>query len=164
MYNLYVGGESNYNTSVWTAYGSAATGKQDSTMLGSVSGQSIYNGTTAFSSDTQKGTDYSDYNGSIVERYVNNYKAIIESEYGVDVVEARLITKDELISEDIGCSVSSCSSAPSFIYSPSYWSGSAYDTSNVLHVSSSGSYRGSGHHFAIFYGVRPVIILKKMIF
>ena len=46
MYNLYVGGV--YNRS-WTAYGNEATGKQDSTMLGYVSGQSIRNGTTAFS-------------------------------------------------------------------------------------------------------------------
>ena len=55
-------------------------------------------------SDTQKGTNYSDYNGSIVEGYVNNYKAIIESEYGVDVIEARLISYDELTnSETFAC-------------------------------------------------------------
>ena len=63
-YNLYVGGV--YNRG-WTAYGAEATGKQDSTMLGYVSGQSIKNGTRVFSSDTQKGTNYSDYSGCIVE-------------------------------------------------------------------------------------------------
>ena len=130
MYNLYVGGV--YNSS-WTAYGDEATGKQDSTMLGYVSGQSIRNGTTAFSSPTQKGTNYSDYSGSIVEGYVNNYKTILESDYGVDVVEARLITKDELTnSETFACvEYDSCPSKYPWIYSTSYWSGSADNTDSV---------------------------------
>ena len=160
-YNLYVGGE--YNSS-WTAYGNEATGKQDSTMLGYVSGQSIRNGTTAFSSPTQKGTNYSDYSGSIVEGYVNNYKTILESDYGVDVVEARLITKDELTSEEIGCSATdnTCTgSAYPWIYSTSYWSGSAYPTYYVWIVDSNGLF-GNGHYSDDYgYGVRPVIIISK---
>ncbi len=161
MYNLYVGGE--YN-SVWTAYGAEATGKQDSTMLGYVSGQSISNGTTAFSSDTQKGTNDSDYSGSIVEGYVNNYKTILESNYGVDVVEARLITKDELTSEEIGCSDTdnTCTgSAYPWIYSTSYWSGSAFSTIGVWYVDSSGDFFSSNSSYGRNYGVRPVIIISK---
>ena len=161
MYNLYVGGV--YNSG-WTAYGDEATGKQDSTMLGFVSGQSIKNGTTAFSSDTQKGSNYSDYSGSIVQGYVNNYKTILEEDYGVDVVEARLITKDELTSDEIGCSDTdrTCTgSAYSWIYATTYWSGSAYDNDLVWIVSSIGYFGGNGSVSDTGGGVRPVIVISK---
>ena len=162
MYNLYVGGE--YNGSSWTAYGDEATGKQDSTMLGNVSGQSIRNGTTAFSSSTQKGTNYSDYSGSIVEGYVNNYKTILEEDYGVDVVEARLITKDELTSDEIGCSDTgrTCTgSAYPWIYSTTYWSGSAIGDVDVWSVNSNGNFGSNYYAYARGAGVRPVIIISK---
>ena len=161
MYNLYVGGE--YNNNTWTAYGNEATGKQDSTMLGYVSGQSIKNGTTAFSSPTQKGTNYSDYSGSIVEGYVNNYKTILEEDYGVDVVEARLITKDELTSDEIGCSDTNytCKRSAPWIYSTSYWSGSADALYNVWRVNSNGSFVSNGYDDCYGAGVRPVIIISK---
>ena len=162
MYNLYVGGE--YNNNTWTAYGNEATGKQDSTMLGYVSGQSIRNGITAFSSPTQKGTNYSDYSGSIVEGYVNNYKTILEEDYGVDVVEARLITKDELTSDEIGCSDTNYTckrSAYPWIYSTSYWSGSAFNASNVWIVFSNGDFYDIDYSNGRSFGVRPVIIISK---
>ena len=156
MYNLYVGGV--YNSG-WTAYGAEATGKQDSTMRGYVSGQSIKNGTTAFSSETQKGTNYSDYSGSIVEGYVNNYKTILESDYGVDVVEARLITEEELVT--LGCSGSSCKTAPSWVYETSYWSGSANHSGSVWIVNSYGIFGSNDYGDDIRFGVRPVIIISK---
>ena len=161
MYNLYVGGV--YNSG-WTAYGAEATGKQDSTMLGYVPGQSIRNGTTAFSSTTQKGTNYSDYSGSIVEGYVNNYKTILESDYGVDVVEARLITKDELTSEEIGCRTTDYTCKGStypWIYSTSYWSGSADNADDVWFVRSDGYFLGNDFSSDLHFGVRPVIIISK---
>ena len=160
MYNLYVGGV--YNRG-WTAYGAETTGKQDSTMLGYVSGQSIRIGTTAFSSDTQKGTNYSDYSGSIVEGYVNNYKTILESDYGVDVVEARLITKDELTdSETFACvEYDYCSDKYPLIYSTSYWSGSADRTDYVWRVGSNGYFGSNGYSDVSRCGVRPVIIISK---
>ena len=159
-YNLYVGGE--YNNT-WTAYGNEATGKQDSTMLGYVSGQSIRNGTTAFSSPTQKGTNYSDYSGSIVEGYVNNYKTILEVDYGVDVVEARLISHNELTdSETFACvEYGKCSSKYSWIYSTSYWSGSADDHYSVWFVLSDGSFDPDSYGSDSGAGVRPVIIISK---
>ena len=160
MFNLYVGGE--YNN-VWTAYENEATGKQDSTMLGYVSGQTIRKGTTAFSSSTQKGTNYSDYSGSIVEGYVNNYKTILEGDYGVEVVEARLITYDELTdSETFVCEeLVFCSSRYSWIYSTSYWSGSANDASNVWGVDGFGLFYNYGYNIDNFFGVRPVIIISR---
>ena len=154
MYNLYVGGV--YNSG-WTAYGDEATGKQDSTMLGYVSGQSIRNGTTAFSNTN------STYAGSIVEGYVNNYKTILEKDYGVDVVEARLISYDELTdSETFACvEYDFCSSKYPWIYSTSYWSGSASDTGDVWIVFSNGRFKYSSYGNDDSFGVRPVIIISK---
>ena len=154
MYNLYVGGV--YN-GVWTAYGEEATGKQDSTMLGMVSGQSIRNGTTAFSNKN------STYEGSIVEGYVNNYKTILESDYGVDVVEARLITKDELTDSETFAYVEYdyCSDKYPWIYSTSYWCGSANDTNSVWIVRSDRYFVDGGYSSKDLFGVRPVIIISK---
>ena len=168
MYNLYVGGE--YNSG-WTAYGDEATGKQDSTMLGYVSGQSIRKGTTAFSSSTQKGTNYSDYSGSIVEGYVNNYKSLLESKFEVEIEEARLITYEELTSDEIGCNEYDdeygdyyCTVlSSSWIYSTTYWSGSSDGDESVWCVGSERIYRDS-FSFDDSKGVRPVIIISKNYF
>ena len=167
MYNLYVGGEYNEDTVVWTAYGSEATGKQDSTMLGLVSRQTVRKGTTIFSSDTQKGTNYSDYNGSIVEGYVNAYKDILEGEeYGVPVVEARLIYKDELTdSETFACEeFVFCSDRYPWIYSTTYWSGSAISTRDVWHVDNYRGFDNLSYNNVYESGVRPVIIISKSLF
>ena len=158
MFNLYVGGV--YNSG-WTAYGDEATGKQDQNMLGYVSGQSIRKGTTAFSN-----TD-STYEGSIVEGYVNAYKTIIEEDYGVPVEAARLISYDELTSEDIGCSVDgwTCTTSEhAWIYSTSYWSGSANDASYVWSVGSNGGFGSFDYGSDDSFGVRPVIIISKSLF
>ena len=161
MFNLYVGGE--YNNG-WTAYGDEATGKQDKNMLGWTSSQSIRKGTTAFSSSTQHGTNYSDYSGSIVEEYVNAYKTIIEEDYGVPVETARLISYDELTdSETFACvEYNYCSDKYPWIYSTSYWSGSARDSLYVWYVYSSGIF----HFYDLYdldgdFGVRPVIVISK---
>ena len=159
MFNLYVGGE--YNNG-WTSYGDEATGKQDQNMLGWVSGQSI-KGTTEFSNDMQSGKNHSDYSGSIVVRYVNNYKTILESNYGVDVVEARLISYEELTdSETFACvDYDYCSDKYPWIYSTSYWSGSADDAYDVWRVDSDGNFGSSSYYDGDSFGVRPVIIVSK---
>ena len=161
MFNLYVGNEcTSSSSSSCTPYGDEATGIQDSTMKGWVSGQTIRNGTTAFSY-----TD-STYAGSIVEGYVNNYKNIIEADYGVDVVEARLITKDELTdSETFACEENDrCSDKYPWIYSTSYWSGSANDTNYVLDVYSIGYFDFDNYSHDNVLGVRPVIIISRSLF
>ena len=169
MYNLYVG---NSVDSDWNVTPLASpTGKQSELARGLFKGYSSTNpiiGTTAFSSSTQKGTNYSDYSGSIVEGYVNNYKTILEEDYGVDVVEARLITKDELTSDEIGCSDTDyrCTgSAYPWIYATTYWSGSANTDIDVWGVDSKGLF-GNDYYFDITTeaGVRPVIIISKSLF
>ena len=165
MYNLYVGNKVDKNWNV-TALENP-TGKQSELARGWIDGLTELYGITIFSSVEQSGTNYSDYVGSIVEGYVNAYKEILEGEeYGVPVVEARLITKDELESEDIGCDSSNhtCNDAPSWIYSTTYWTGSAYGADNVWYVDSFGYFNISRYDYGYGYGVRPVIIISKSLF
>ena len=158
QYNLYVGGS--YDGTNWTEYGEEATGIQDSSMLGYISGQSLRKGTTAFSSDEQKGTNYSDYSGSIVEEYVNTYKTKLE-EFGATIDSASLITKEEL--ESLGCFEESysCSSALAFVFTTSYWTISTTDNPNVIwSVGSSGSFNIKNYIRTDNFGVRPVITIS----
>ena len=163
-YNLYVGGE--YNSG-WTAYGDEATGIQDSTMLGYVSGQTIRKGTTKFSNTNYWSSTVSSYptyvydSNSTLYSYVENYKTYL-STLGVTPTEARLITKEEL--EGLGCIVSSgsCSGAPSWVYSTTYWSGSARSSGNVWGVSSNGDFsRSTFYSNNVSRGCRPVITISR---
>ena len=162
-YNLYVGGE--YNNSNWTAYGDEATGKQDSTMLGYVEGQTIRKGTTEFSNTNYWSSTVSSYpayvydSNSLLYSYVENYKTYL-STLGVTPSEARLITYEELTA--LGCSDSGCTSAPSWVYATSYWSGSADDSSIVWYVFSTGSFNSIlSYSDSINFGCRPVIVISK---
>ncbi len=159
-YNLHVG---NSVDSDWNVTPLASpTGIQDKTAKGydwdNENGVEIFPfiGTTAFSSDSQKGTNYSDYSGSIVEGYVNNYNSYLITQ-GVTPIEARLITKDELIG--LGCSEDDyrCSSAPSWVYATSYWSGSADDTNYVCNVNRDTYFDFNYYYEDSAFGVRPVI-------
>ena len=165
MYNLYVGNivDSSRNVTALTN----PTGIQHEDAIGSIFDvvNKVFNypwvGTTAFSSDIQKGTDYSDYEGSIVEGYVNNYKSYLAG-LGVNIEEARLITKEEL--EDLGCDgyEETCEGAPDFLYNTSYWTGTKEDSVHIWYV-----YHG-GYFFFDYdeydrndgLGVRPVIIIS----
>ena len=123
-------------------------------------------GTVAFATEDKHGTNYSDYNGSLIETYVNDYAVKLES-MGVNIESARLITKDELTSDEIGCSDTgrTCTgSAYPWIYSTTYWSGSAYDTSYVWVVRSYGNFSYTRYDSDNDFGVRPVIIISKSIF
>ena len=161
MYNLYVGGV--YNNG-WTAYGSKATGLQDETMRGYVAGETIRNGTTAFS------TTY-DESGDLVISYIDSYKIKIE-QLGISVVEARMVTYDELTNPDtFNCdfnySVYACNSAYSWIYSTSYWTSgpnSCFSTLCGLAVKSDGKLDDLNPENSNLYGVRPVIVIPKSIF
>ena len=161
-YNLYVGGE--YNNSNWIAYGDEATGKQDSTMLGYVEGQSISKGTTEFSNTNYWSSTVSSYpayvydSNSTLYSYVENYKTYL-STLGVTPNEARLITAEELIA--LGCSGGICTSAPSWVYATSYWSGSAHNDNSVWGVISNGSFGYGDYGRDDAVGVRPVITISR---
>ena len=116
---------------------SSPTGKQDSEMKGWVSAGLPYKGITMFS-DTNywkgKVSSYPSYvydSNSTLYSYVENYKTYL-SILGVTPIEARLITYEELTA--LGCSGSSCKTAPSWVYETTYCSGSAHDTHGVWFV------------------------------
>ena len=156
MYNLHVGNSVDEDWNVIPL--ASPTGKQDEDARGYVNGAIKRYGITAFSNTS------STYEGSIVEGYVNAYKDILEgSDYGIDVIEARLISYDELTdSETFACvEYDFCSDKYPWIYSTSYWSGAALDTYGVWIVSSDSSFIDHMYTFDYDFGVRPVIIISK---
>ena len=179
MYNLYVGNKvigENVNGNLLMSEITNPSGIQNFNSRGALfkkEGESFvfqfpWIGTTAFASEKIRGTDYSDYNGSIVEEYVNNYKTIIEEDYGIDVVEARLITKDELTdSSTFSCTTenNSCLNSPyPWIYACTYWIETAFDANNVWRVFTNGVFDYYGYYDDNASGVRPVLVISKSLF
>ena len=160
-YNLYVGGE--YNSS-WTAYGEEATGKQDLNMIGYSSKGKPYKGTTKFSNTNYWSSTVSSYpsyvynENSLLYSYVENYKTYL-STLGVTPIEARLITYEELT--DLRCSGTKCTSAPSWVYATTYWSGSANSSSRVWLVRSNGNFDDDYYSGRSHFGCRPVITISR---
>ena len=148
--NFYVIGQENGNVNLFSAM---------NITLDDVPVQSSGAGTVAFSSDVQKGTNYSDYNGSIVEGYVDKYASYLEG-FGVNIVEARLISKEEL--DTLGCNSRSdytCNGAPEFVYQTSYWTGTAEDSVYVYGVIDKYYFDYGYYDDALAHGVRPVIVI-----
>ena len=182
MYNLYVGGVSNgetwdtygdeaYGTQdsngvVWTKYGDEAHGMQDSNMRAYVAMSLPRRGTTAFSNDEQKGENYSSYEGSIVEGYVNKYKELLERKFSVVIEEARLITYEELTNEEtFGCVERNyCSTRFPWLYTTSYYSQSSKNSNRVWNIYSYGHFSDYDYNYTGGFGVRPVIVISKSLF
>ena len=117
---------------------------------------------SVFASSSQKGTNYSDYTGSIVEVIANNYKARLEEVNDMQIEEARIITIAELTdTSTFACvNLTKCSTKYPWIYSTSYWiAGDAYNSLMVWYMSYNNFIGGS--HYANSLGVRPVIIVSK---
>ena len=167
MYNLYVGNQNDGNEITALVN---PTGMQSASAKGSLWDDDDnrldlpWIGVTAFSSNEQKGINYSDYSGSIVEGYVNDYKFLLETNFYVEIVEARIITKDELTDSNTFACVEDgiCSNNYPWIYSTSYW----VDSVGKDYYSPREIYRGN--FFGDYYyssddelGVRPVIVISK---
>ena len=151
-YNINVG--SNKNPSV-------TEGLQDESVKGRLQSGTKY-GNVAFDSS---GTTYA---GSALEGYINDYIDLIVSTYGLNASDIRgdAITYTEL--ETLECDGSSdytCSgSTYSWVYTTSYWSGSAYDSNYVWDVNSNGDFDANGYYNGYYFGVRPVVILSESLF
>lgn len=164
-YNLYVGGDMNNEGGTWDEqwilYGDEATGMQDSRMLGMQENENIYHGIAYHNLDAAFPLVYS---GSLIEGYVNNYKNILESYYNVDIVEARLITKEELKdTSTFNCPFDDlCSTRYPWIYSTSYWTMSVSDFGepDVAVMLSWGRLTDTYDYYNCF-GVRPVIVVPR---
>ena len=139
-----------YNLGVGNGF-QTPTNKQESTATGWVVEETCGNG---------QGTGKPPCPGSVSNpaiQYLNDYVTYLSS-FNVNAT-ARLITVEEL--DSIGCATNSytCSSAPAWTHSTSYWTGSYWDTNSTLYV----VYQGGTvfiDNFIDFFGVRPVIILE----
>ena len=134
--------------------------------------QSDSAGVTLYASSSHQGKKFTDYNGSLVEFYVNNYKNVLES-FGVEIISARLITYEELIdSNTFNCDYGYCSEEYLWIYSTTYWTSSPDLDSSVpetMFYISSGVMGLYSTVEVVFpeeqeFGVRPVIIISKSLF
>ena len=70
-----------------------------------------------------------------------------------------MITKEEI--EGLGCSGTGCSKAPSWVYTTSYWTGTAYSYSSIYRIFSDNYYTEIGCSNSSINGVRPVIVISK---
>ena len=166
-YNLLVG--NTYDNTNGVVALENPTGIQDSTAIGWFSGFSASNpiiGNVAFSSTNYWKSSVSSYpayvydSNSTIYLYVENYKTYLEGQ-GATIEGARLITYEEL--ETLGCSGDdyACEEAPSWVYSTTYWSGSASDNSGVWMVDSYAVF-GNGYYSSDSdRGVRPVITIPR---
>lgn len=98
-------------------------------------------------------------NNSLLYEPVQNYKTYLKNTLGKTSIDARLITYEELIS--LGCSGSSCKSAPSWVYSTNYWTAFANVDNNVWDVYSNGDFVSGYFGYSGDFGLRPVITISK---
>ena len=96
---------------------------------------------------------------SFLYKPLQNYKTYLKNTLGKTSIDARLITYEELIS--LGCSGNSCKSAPSWVYSTSYWTASANRNNSVWYVRWDGLFDGNYYVFSGYSGLRPVITISK---
>ncbi len=164
-YNLQVGNNYDDNEGTYTQI-SNPTGIQDVNSKGYASDSSVWKSVIAFSSTNYWSSTTSTYparvynSSSNLYQYVENYKNYLTG-LGATIKEARLIYTDEL--EGLGCSMSnnSCSSAESWVYQTSYWSGSAFSSNYVWRVNSTLLFGHFYYDYASGFGVRPVIVIDK---
>ena len=166
MYNLNVGNR--VDTGDVVSLLENTTGLQDSNSIGLIKDESYNNaypfiGTVSFSSEEQHGETYLDYNGSVVEEYVNNYKEQLQNKYYLDILEARIPSEAELTSEEIGCNTyyASCSHSDAWVFSTSYWVMNGHSDEFVRYVSSAGVFGLTQNSNDYNYGVRPLIVIPK---
>ena len=130
--------------------------------------QSEEAGVTNFSDDNTHGENYSDYSGSLVEKYTNYYKNTIES-FHINVEEARAITKDEYgflkiytcnqNCNDKGCTDLVCEDDYfDWAISTDYWTGSA---NTDIDIWCAGADELVSFEYESSFGVRPVIVISK---
>ena len=126
----------------------------------STAGYVAFSSTNYWSSETTYPVDVYDERNDIIKPIVDNYVSYLNGSL-IEDATGSLLTYSQATT--LGCSGSgrSCSTAPSWVYSTSYWTGSANDTVGVWYVYSSGLFVGdfdSDYDFS--YGVRPVITIS----
>ena len=166
-YNLYVGNQCNDGRT--TIALTNPTGKQSSSAEGHDFAKFPSIATINFSENNywysgglkaNYGANYPAYiydSNSVTYNYTKSYEDYLIS-LGARDIEARLITYEELYA--LGCDWENytCIDAPKWVYSTSYWSGSAYDDVSVYvvlrNVNQLNNYLPT---YKAYFGVRPVI-------
>ena len=166
-YNLHVG--NTYDAENGVVPLNNPTGIQDSKTLGFFDGYTVSNpiiGNAVFSNNYYWSSTISSYpayvysSNSDLYSYIEEYKSYLGT-IGVSPKETRLITYEEL--QSLGCNrnAGTCSGAPSWVYSTTYWSGSAIDSNNILRVGTDSHFDANYASYALINGVRPVITVNK---
>ena len=174
MYNLYVGevvisdGQHIVNNEPIEN----PTNRQSDTTKGTVLGDRIYYyGRLAFSttkyweSTVNSYPEYVYNENSNLYQYVNEYERILKEEMKVKSAKTSLISYEQLV--DLGCNPKkwTCgpdleNPAPSWVYSTSYWSGTASKSHILWIVQSNGDIGKSQYNVNKYYGIRPVVIIS----
>ena len=162
MYNLYVG------NSVDVDWGFTPlenpTGIQNPLAKGYVDGDTTFYGTVAFSTskywssiDSYPAWVYNE--SSNLYQYVSAYETYLK-ENGVGSASSKLISYEQLDYLQCSGDDSSCSDAPEWVYSTTYWTGSAFGNNYVWIVDSDGNFDCADSGYVNGCGVRPVITIS----
>ena len=175
-YNLEVGSNCIYNTGYQCTEIENPSGIQSEKALGDT--KTGYNttgnyGVVPFSSTLywysgglleKYGSSYPAYvydDNASIKTYVDNYKTYLEG-LGAVVNSARLIKQEELV--NLGCSTDEWTCTASdyeWLYTTTYWSGSARSNDSVWYVNSNGHFVSRDYDISSNYGVRPVIVISS---
>lgn len=123
--------------------------------VSSFSEQSINAGTTIFSNDKVE------YNDSNVDLYCRGYGDMLNTNYGVQVIESRAISYEELTDPNtFNCDFGGICDTYSWVSDSVYWTSSVYGDSNVWVVNDR-LFDYANYRTLNTYGVRPVIVISK---
>ncbi|MBR6690261.1 MAG: hypothetical protein IKL65_02910, partial [Bacilli bacterium] len=155
MYNLNVGDN---------VYPDAPIGIQNENVFGWKEGYEQY-GSVGFSTTLYwDSSSYSKFvfgeSSDIIYPYVTSYERYLKETVKVTSAIATLVSYEQL--EDLNCTGSTCSNEPSWVYSTSYWTGSADNSNLVWRVLSFGMLGGASpnDNSDAGMGVRPVVTIS----
>ena len=145
-----------------------ATGIQDSSMVAWKWGSKIWKGVIKYSNSSywqangvlksEYGSSYPAYvydSNSNLYVHVENYKNYLSS-IGASINKARIMTYEEAI--NFGCQPSgNCSSSYPWIYSTTYWIGSAYNSDTMWRISTNNLLDKDKDYYDVARGIRPII-------
>ena len=127
-------------------------------------GTTPYPGTISFSSTNywSSTTTYPSFmynNNSNLSQYVDEYAVYLRRILETPEIIASLISYDQMIALGCNSTNNSCANAPEWLHLVSYWTGSAYNTTNIWGMNSSGTFGNARYSENNIYGVRPVVAI-----
>lgn len=97
-------------------------------------------------------------NNSFLYQYVENYATYLRNVLEIQELTASLVDYSKLMS--LGCVQNSCKGAPSWVYSTTYWTGTAIDANHIKYLYNDGNTTsGDTYSFSSNYGVRPLVTI-----